>query len=91
MFAVLLAWSGVSPAQVLASLDLLDKIRPGVTRAEEVRALLGAPARTMRFPAQGIEAMEYYARSFGQGVRVSIAIGSDGTVRDIKRFQHSGP
>ena len=89
--AVLLAWSGAAPAQVLASLDPLDRIRPGVTKADEVRSLLGAPARHLRFPARGIEAMEYDARAFGQRITVSIAIGSDGTVRDIQRLQQAGP
>ena len=90
--AVMLAGSGAALAHgYLASLDLLEKIRPGVTKAQEVRDLLGAPARTMRFPAQGIEAMEYEARSFGQRTLVSIAISSDGTVRDIQRLQQSGP
>ena len=89
--AMLLAWSGGSTAQVLASLEPLDKIRPGVTKAQEVRELLGAPARTLRFPARGIEAMEYDARAFGQRITVSITIGSDGTVRDILRLQQSGP
>src|SRR5687768_9726954 len=88
---LLLAWSGSSMAQVLASLEPLDKIRPGVTKADEVRSLLGAPSRTMRFPGQGIEVMEYEARSFGQRILVSIAIRSDGTVRDIQRLQQSGP
>ena len=88
--AVLLACSGASHAQVLASLDPVDKIRPGVTKADEVRALLGAPARTLRFPSRGIEAMEYDARAFGQRITVSISIGSDGTVRDIHRLQQSG-
>jgi hypothetical protein len=86
---VLLAWSGAAPAQVLTSLEPLDRIRPGVTKADEVRSLLGAPARTQRF--RGIETMEYDARAFGQRINVSIAIGSDGTVRDIQRLQLSGP
>jgi hypothetical protein len=88
---LLLAWSGAAPAQVLASLEPLDRIRPGVTKADDVRSLLGAPARTQRFPSRGIETMEYDARAFGQRINVSIAIGSDGTVRDIQRLQLSGP
>ena len=90
--AALLAWGGTSLAQGrIESLDLLAKIRPGVTKADEVRQLLGAPTRTLRFPARGIEALEYDARDFGQRVVISIAVGSDGTVRDIQRQPQSHP
>lgn len=87
----LLGWGGSAfPQGYLSSLDALGKIQPGVTTASQVRELLGAPARTLRFPARGIEALEYDAREYGRIV-VSITVGSDGKVRDISRIASSHP
>ena len=83
MAAVLFAWAGTSLARgFIESLALLDQIRPGVTTADEVVKLLGPPANIMRFPSQGIDSMEYdsYDR-----LKISIAIGNDGKVRDVVR------
>jgi hypothetical protein len=67
--------------------EALAKIKPGVTTADEVRALLGRPARHLKFPRQGIEALEYG----GRGGTISIAITPDGKVRDIQRIIISFP
>ena len=89
--AAALAWGAAALAQgYLSSLDALGRIQPGVTTALQVRELLGAPARTLKFPARGIEAMEYDARDYGRIV-ISIAIGSDGKVRDVTRIGVSHP
>ena len=89
--AVLLGLAGTAWAQgYLLSLEPLRNIQPGVTTAQQVRALLGAPARTLRFPGRGIEAMEYDARDYGRIV-ISIAIGADGKVRDVQRIGLSHP
>ena len=81
----LLAFAGSSFADgFLKSLDLLAKIQPGATTAQEVRQLLGAPANVMHFPSQGYDAMQYgtYNR-----VVISIAIGADGKVRDVQTLR----
>jgi hypothetical protein len=92
LMAVLLAWSALALARGhLESMDLLNRIRPGVTTAEEVRQILGQPATVMRFPREGIETMEYEGRDLGTSVRISISIGSNGVVRDIKRMTQTGP
>ncbi|HUN67167.1 MAG TPA: hypothetical protein VMU46_00085 [Burkholderiales bacterium] len=82
--AILLAWGGSSFAArgFIDKLEILDQIRPGVTTAEEVTKLLGPPANVMKFPSQGIETLEY--TSYDR-LQISIAIGSDGKVRDITR------
>ena len=82
--AALLAFAASPSAQFLKSLDVLDKIKPGVTTSEEVRQLLGPPANTMRFPKQGYDAMQYdtYDR-----VVISVEIGTDGKVREVKRIR----
>jgi outer membrane protein assembly factor BamE (lipoprotein component of BamABCDE complex) len=72
------------------SIDLLDKIQPGVTTAQQVRELLGPPARTMHFPARGLDALEYEARDYSDRLIVSISIGSDGVVREVMRLRQSG-
>jgi len=88
----LLGWSGHALAHgKLQSLDALARIQPGVTKAAQVRELLGAPARTLRFPARGIEALEYDAYDWNRRMVVSIAVGSDGTVRDVQRIVQSIP
>jgi hypothetical protein len=74
----------------ISSLEMLNNIQPGTTTVQQVRDLLGAPARNLRFPARGIEVLEYDARDYGRIV-VSIAIGSDGKVRDITRVGASHP
>src|SRR5262245_7967116 len=92
LLAMLLAWGVPAYAQgYLASQEPLAQIRPGTTTAQQVRDLLGAPARTLSFPARGIQALEYDARDFGRRIVVSIAVGNDGIVRDITRIQQSGP
>jgi hypothetical protein len=90
--SLLFCWSAVLFAHgMLDSLASLDQIKPGVTRAEEVRKILGAPARTLNFPARGIQALEYDARDGGRRLVVSIAVGNDGIVRDILRLGVSHP
>ena len=74
----------------LSSPDLADKVRPGVTTAQQVRELLGTPARTLRFPARGLEALEYDSHEYAKRVVVSISVGSDGVVRDVLKIQMSG-
>ena len=86
-----LIWGGTTFAQGrISSLAVLDKIQPGATTAPQVRELLGAPARTLRFPARGIEVLEYDAREYGRIV-VAITVGSDGKVRDVTRIVPSHP
>ena len=83
--AALLAFAGPSFADgFLKSLDPLAKIQPGVTTAEQVRQLLGAPVNVMHFPNQGYDAMQYgtYNR-----VVISVAIGADGKVRDVQTIR----
>ena len=75
----------------IESLDLLDKIRPGVTTAQQVRELFGPPARTLSFPARGLQALEYEARDYSNSLVISISFGSDGVVREVMRLRQSGP
>jgi hypothetical protein len=67
------------------SLGKLDGIKPGVTTAQQVRDLLGPPMNTMRFPALGIETLEYEGRGDIGRLLVSISVGGDGVVREVLR------
>jgi len=83
MLAVVCVWGGTALASgFINSLEVLDQIRPGVTTADEVRKLLGAPANVLKFPSQGIETLEYDSHN---QTKVSISIGKDGKVRDVVR------
>ena len=89
--AVVLAWSGLTLARGhIESLDLLSRIQPGVTTPAEVEQILGQPGTVMKF-RDGTQTMEYEARDLGTLVRISITIGRDGKVRDIRRFTATGP
>jgi len=87
---ILALWSALALARGhIDSMDLLNRITPGVTKAEEVSQILGQPATTMRFGS--LRTMEYEARDLGTRIRISITIGPDGVVRDIKRMTQTGP
>ena len=88
--AVLLAWSAGTLAHgQLTSLAPVARIQPGVTTAAQVRELLGAPARVLRFG--GSEVLEYDAYDYNTPIAVSITIGADGKVRDVKRISRTFP
>jgi outer membrane protein assembly factor BamE (lipoprotein component of BamABCDE complex) len=83
LLAGLCAWSGAAIASgFIDNPAIVDQIRPGVTTADEVRKLLGAPANVLKFPSQGVESLEY--DTHGQ-TKISISIGKDGKVRDVVR------
>jgi len=90
LLAVLLAWSAGTLAHgLLTSLEPVARIQPGVTTAAQVRELLGAPARVLRF--RGAEVLEYDAFDFNTPIAISITIGADGKVRDVQRIHRSFP
>lgn len=72
-------------------LDNVAKIKAGVTNAQQVRDLLGAPLRTLQFPSRGLQALEYEVQEYSEFVTVSIAVGNDGVVRDVMRIRKSHP
>jgi len=73
----------------LMSTENVDKIRPGVTSAQQLQDLLGTPLRKMHFPARGIDAWEYEYPDYDEMIILSISIGSDGLVREILRLRRS--
>ena len=68
----------------LDSLAALDGIKVGVTTGQQVRDLLGPPLNTMRFPARGVESLEYEGRGEFGRVLVSISVGN-GIVQEVLR------
>jgi hypothetical protein len=68
----------------LDSLAPLDGIKVGATTGQQVRDLLGPPLNTMRFPARGIETLEYEGRGEFGRVLVSISVGN-GVVQEVLR------
>ena len=73
----------------LMSTENVDKIRPGVTSAQQLQDLLGTPLRKMHFPARGIDAWEYEYPDYDEMIILSISIGSAGLVREIWRLRRS--
>jgi hypothetical protein len=86
---VLLATAG--PAFALGfiqSPQLLDKIKIGVTTAQEVEQILGPPAGRSHFPKLNLTSMDYtIAGDMGKNRDdVGITIDDAGVVRDIQRI-----
>jgi hypothetical protein len=82
--AAFFAGSVFAAGGYLDSLAPLDSIKVGVTTTQQVRDLLGPPLNTMRFPARGIESLEYEGRGEFGRVLVSITVGN-GVVQEVLR------
>jgi len=75
----------------IESMDSLNKIKPGVTTAQQVREMFGPPERgPMSFPKLGFDSVEYDLKDFGDYYIISISYGSDGVVRDVMRLRRGG-
>jgi hypothetical protein len=83
--AAFFAGSAFAAGGYIDSLASLDGIKSGATTAQQVRDLLGQPLNIMRFPARGIQVLEYEGRGEGGRVLVSITVGDDGVVREVQR------
>ena len=83
LFAMFLSGSVLAAGGRIESLDVLEKVKVGVTTAQQVRDLLGPPMNTMRFPARGIESLEYEGRGDFGRILISISIDGGGVVRDV--------
>ena len=70
----------------LLSPELLDKIKPGVTTAQEVEQILGPPANRSQFPRLGLESMDYVIRVQGETYDVGVMISKDGVVKEVQRI-----
>jgi outer membrane protein assembly factor BamE (lipoprotein component of BamABCDE complex) len=66
---------------------LLDRIKPGVTTAQEVVQLLGPPANRTSFPRQGVDSLDYVMQVWTETFDVGIIIGKDGVVREVQRLE----
>ena len=69
----------------IQSPELLDKIRPGVTTAQEVEQILGAPANRSAFPRLELTSMDYVMKVWTDTYDVGVMIGKDGVVREVQR------
>jgi len=85
---LLLACSSVIARGFIQSPELLDKIKIGVTTAQEVEQILGPPASRSDFPRVGLVSMDYtIAGDMGKNrVDVGIMIDKGGIVRDIQKI-----
>lgn len=73
--------------------ELLDKIKIGVTTAQEVEQILGPPANRSNFPRVGLISMDYTIAGdeWKNRVDVGIMIDKGGIVRDIQKVpRYSG-
>ena len=69
--------------------DLLDKIKPGVTTAQEVEQILGPPRGRSDFSRLGLVSMDYEMRVWTDMYDVGVMIGKDGTVREVQRLRRN--
>ncbi len=70
---------------------LLEKIRPGVTTAPQVKEMLGEPYRVQRFDRRGVDAWDYWMFDWGERVIVSVEFDDKGVVRGVERIRRFGP
>ena len=66
--------------------DLLDRIKPGVTTAQEVEQILGPPRGRSDFSRLGVVSMDYETRIWTETYDVGVMIGKDGVVREIQKI-----
>ena len=86
--ALLLAVGAAFANGFIQSPELLDKIRIGVTTAQEVEQILGPPLKRSSFPRLGRVSMDYtIAGDMGKNrIEVGILIDGAGIVRDIQKI-----
>jgi len=84
---LLLAGGSAVARGFIQSPELLDKIKIGVTTAQEVEQILGPPASRSDFARVGLASMDYtIAGDMGKNrVDVGIMIDKGGLVRDIQK------
>lgn len=70
----------------LQSPEILDRIKPGVTTAQEVEQILGPPANRSEFPRLGLVSMDYVTKVGTDTYDVGVMIGKDGVVHDVQRI-----
>ena len=95
MSACLFLAAGFAFAQAwLKSPELLDKIKPGITTAQEVEQILGRPVNRSSFPRLGLTSMDYMMVELGESYEVGITIDGSGVVKEvqkIRRYKGGGP
>jgi hypothetical protein len=82
---VLLTGVPVFARGLLQSPELLDRIKPGVTTAQEAEQILGPPANRSAFPRLGLVSLDYVMRVWTDIYDVGVMIGKDGVVHDVQR------
>jgi outer membrane protein assembly factor BamE (lipoprotein component of BamABCDE complex) len=70
----------------IQSPELLDKIKPGVTTAQEVEQILGPPEKRSAFPRLEQTSMDYVMRDWGDIYDVGVIIRKDGVVREVQKI-----
>lgn len=83
---MLLAGASAFARGFLQSPEILDKIKPGATTAQEVEQILGPPANRSEFPRRGLVSMDYVMRVGTDTYDVGVMIGKDGVVHDVQRI-----
>ena len=83
--ALLYAGRASSGGGYFLSPELLAKIQPGTSNAQQVRETLGAPLKTMKFPRLQQEVMQYETTEFSDVFDIFITLDNDGVVREIQK------
>jgi outer membrane protein assembly factor BamE (lipoprotein component of BamABCDE complex) len=83
---VLLAGAPAFARGFLQSPEILDKIKPGVTTAQDVEQILGPPANRSQFPRLGLVSMDYVTRVGTDVYDIGVMITKDGVVKEVQRI-----
>ena len=83
---LLLAGSSVFAAGRILQPELLDRIKPGVTTAQEVEQILGPPMRRSSYPRLGLVSMDYEMKEWTEWYDIGVMIGADGVVREVQKI-----
>jgi outer membrane protein assembly factor BamE (lipoprotein component of BamABCDE complex) len=83
---VLLSGASAFARGFLQSPEILDKIKAGVTTAQEVEQILGPPANRSQFPRVGLTSMDYVMRVGTDTYDVGVMLNKDGVVQDVQKI-----
>jgi len=85
--ALLLAASAVLAAGQIQDPALLEKIKPGITTAQDVEQILGPPKSRTPWPRMDRVSMDYVMRDWSDTYDVAVMVDGGGIVREVEKVR----